>query len=160
MYQTQELEQDKALDFITAGNSIFTVKSKKTGIRFTFKVSCPKNQTKENASRLFVSLLTGANNESDYRYFGFIVNDLADKTFVLSRRANIEVPAPSVVAFTFVWNMLLNKQTCLKLEIWHEGRCCRCGRKLTVPESISSGIGPECSSIRSEYNSNTFKTKS
>jgi hypothetical protein len=30
------------------------------------------------------------------------------------------------------------------LEIWHEGSCLRCGRKLTVPESIESGYGPEC----------------
>ena len=30
------------------------------------------------------------------------------------------------------------------LEIFHEGRCCACGRKLTTPESILSGIGPEC----------------
>jgi hypothetical protein len=28
--------------------------------------------------------------------------------------------------------------------IWHEGRCGRCGRRLTVPESIESGYGPEC----------------
>jgi hypothetical protein len=30
------------------------------------------------------------------------------------------------------------------VEFWHEGKCCRCGRKLTVPASIASGIGPEC----------------
>ena len=30
------------------------------------------------------------------------------------------------------------------LEVWHEGRCGRCNRALTVPESIASGIGPEC----------------
>jgi hypothetical protein len=30
------------------------------------------------------------------------------------------------------------------VEIWHEGRCCRCGRRLTVPESIYAGIGPDC----------------
>ena len=25
-----------------------------------------------------------------------------------------------------------------------ESRCCVCNRKLTVPESIEAGIGPEC----------------
>jgi hypothetical protein len=29
-------------------------------------------------------------------------------------------------------------------EFRHEGRCGRCGRTLTVPESIDSGFGPEC----------------
>jgi hypothetical protein len=32
------------------------------------------------------------------------------------------------------------------LKVHHEGRCCRCGRKLTVPESIETGLGPECAS--------------
>ena len=31
------------------------------------------------------------------------------------------------------------------IEINHAGKCCRCGRKLTHPESIKTGIGPECS---------------
>lgn len=31
-----------------------------------------------------------------------------------------------------------------KVEVWHEGSCGRCGRKLTVPESIANGLGPEC----------------
>ena len=26
----------------------------------------------------------------------------------------------------------------------HEGRCCRCGRVLSTPESCDRGIGPEC----------------
>jgi hypothetical protein len=29
-------------------------------------------------------------------------------------------------------------------EFWHEGRCAQCGKRLTVPESIQSGFGPEC----------------
>lgn len=33
------------------------------------------------------------------------------------------------------------------LEVWHEGRCGRCGRALTVPESIASGIGPVCEGL-------------
>jgi len=28
--------------------------------------------------------------------------------------------------------------------VFHEGACGRCGRTLTVPESIASGFGPEC----------------
>lgn len=35
----------------------------------------------------------------------------------------------------------LNLQTCA---IDHEGRCCRCARPLTHPESIATGIGPDC----------------
>ena len=30
------------------------------------------------------------------------------------------------------------------LEVWHEGRCGRCGRKLTTPQSVETGFGPVC----------------
>ena len=32
----------------------------------------------------------------------------------------------------------------LTLTVFHDGKCGRCGRKLTVPESIQSGLGPVC----------------
>ena len=35
------------------------------------------------------------------------------------------------------------KPSDIGLEVWHEGRCGKCGRKLIVPESIARGIGPE-----------------
>jgi hypothetical protein len=28
--------------------------------------------------------------------------------------------------------------------VHHEGRCGRCGRPLTVPSSIETGLGPDC----------------
>jgi hypothetical protein len=31
-----------------------------------------------------------------------------------------------------------------ELAVYHEGRCGACGRRLTTPESISSGLGPVC----------------
>lgn len=47
---------------------------------------------------------------------------------------------------TFVWLLknLERLEEFPKLTIYHEGRCCKCGMPLTVPESIDSGIGPEC----------------
>ncbi|MGQ4872128.1 MAG: DUF6011 domain-containing protein, partial [Candidatus Thorarchaeota archaeon] len=39
---------------------------------------------------------------------------------------------------TSVYNVALPE----KVRIWHEGKCGRCGRRLTVPESIESGYGP------------------
>ena len=30
------------------------------------------------------------------------------------------------------------------IKIWHNGYCGKCGRMLTVPDSIDSGFGPVC----------------
>ena len=31
------------------------------------------------------------------------------------------------------------------VQFWHAGRCARCAHPLTVPVSIATGYGPECS---------------
>ena len=89
----------------------------------------------------FVQLLTGSDNESDYTFFGTI---FADGSFRLSRKSPIGPDAPSVKGFDWIWRHLQAGNLPETVEVHHEGRCGRCGRALTVPESIESGFGPEC----------------
>lgn len=147
------IEQSKALEFITAGKALFTIRSIKTGKRFTYKVRVPKDQSKEDPNIMFVSVLTGCNNDSDYTYIGFIRKDNQGKwMYYYGKASRISIEAESVIAINWIINELLTKNLTTKnLELWHEGRCCRCGRTLTDPESIESGIGPECSSIKTKH---------
>ncbi len=34
------------------------------------------------------------------------------------------------------------------IEVWHEGACCYCAKRLTVPASIELGVGPDCAQER------------
>lgn len=121
--------------FITAGKARFTVQNTETGNRFTYRAKAAKDAP----GLFFVSLLTGANNESDYQYIGFIRGG----AFIPGgRKSRISAEAPSVKAFGWVWRNASNLPA--KVEVHHEGCCGRCGRTLTVPESIKSGFGPEC----------------
>lgn len=127
--------------FMYAGNATFTIVSLKTGTRFTYKVKKAKNPS-VNAEIFFVGLLRGPSNEDDYAYMGCIRNR---EKFYTSDKSRITDSAPSMIAFKWLVNEMgksgnMNPQ----LQVWHEGRCCRCGRKLTVPESVESGLGPEC----------------
>lgn len=141
------------LKFILAGNAIFTARSEKTGIHFTFRVrQCPDEPKK----RLwFAQVLCGPNNEEDYQYLGtirprlsMIPNDpAAQLEFSHGVKSRIRLDAPSAVAARWVLGHLLAGKPMPGCTIFHEGRCGRCGRKLTVPESISSGFGPECISL-------------
>lgn len=129
---------DAALAALTAGNATITLVSKKTGTRFTYKVAAPK----ENGETVrFVSVLTGSNNEDDFTYAGMLRKG---QGFRQTAGSKIGGDAASVKAFTWAFNQLRNGVLPETLEVWHEGRCCRCGRKLTVPSSIESGIGPDC----------------
>lgn len=126
-----------ALTFVKGGNSKFTLVSPKTGTRFTYKVKKPKTSN-GNDDFFFVNLLTGSNNETDYTYMGVIANNKVK----LTAKSRVSVDAPSYKALEFTLRHLVHNN--LPVEFWHEGKCCRCGRTLTVPESIERGIGPEC----------------
>ena len=130
-------------EFALAGNATITVRSKSTDRRFTFKIRKPRKLRNPNQPIWFVSLLTGCDNENHYQYFGEI---LSNNTFRHGQRADLSKDAVGVLAFTWFWNTIqANREDLLELAaVWHEGKCGRCGRKLTVPESIESGFGPEC----------------
>jgi len=136
--QLTSLEDIK--NFVLAGNATITVRSGSTGSRFTFKVRTPKNA---KSPIWFVSLLTGSDNENNYEYFGQIRQN---GSFDHGRKSRITNDSTGAKAFRWLWNMVqANRSDVLdQADVWHEGQCGRCGRKLTVPESVSSGFGPEC----------------
>lgn len=133
------------LKFILAGNAIVTLHSEKTGAHFTYRVRRPKGFSPV-APVWFVQVLTGPSNEDDYEYLGVIrpAANLTDLSYSYGVRSRIRADAPSAVAISWALRRLLTKQPLPSCQILHEGRCGRCGRRLTVPESIQSGFGPEC----------------
>lgn len=135
----------QARKFILGGNARVTLVSQKTGTRFTFRVRA-KDVPKDSAAvpPWFVQLLTGRENNSDYTFLGTIFEDAA--TYRHGRKSNVSPEAPSAKGFAWAWSFLAKGELPPGCEVWHEGRCGRCGRALTVPESIAMGLGPECAS--------------
>lgn len=126
-----------ARTFITAGNAYLTLRSARTGTRYTYRVS----KHKSVAGLFFVSTLYGSDNTGDYAYLGII----RDNQFSLTSKSRFDMDSPQFKAFSWAWQQLWRNDTLPDvLELWHEGRCGKCGRLLTVPESIANGIGPEC----------------
>ena len=120
--------------FLLAGKAIFTVKNSQTGRRFTFRIQT----CKENPALFFVAVLAGADNETDYQYLGTIHQD----RYTYGRKSRIGEQAFSAQAFQWVWTHIDRLPGCI--QVCHAGRCGRCGRLLTVPESLEQGFGPEC----------------
>lgn len=135
--------------FAQAGNSTVTLRSKATDVRFTYKLQAPHRPGSEgtnaardtNSDMRFVKVLNGSDNETSYAYMGFIRRGVF---FHGGNKARVGYDAPSAKAFAWAWKMLQMDALPQTLEVWHEGRCGRCARKLTVPSSIASGFGPEC----------------
>ena len=127
-----KLNNSEALKFIFAGKSLVTLLNPKTRNRFTFKVK----QAKES-NMFFISVLTGP---KTYSYIGTCIEGV----FRHGRKSAISKDAQSVKVFEYVLNKLKTNTLPDFIEAWHEGKCGKGGRALTVPSSILNGLGPEC----------------
>ena len=133
----QDATIENPMLFALAGNARFTLVSQVTQKRFTYKVRASEN----NATMHFVSVLTGPDNWSNYSYLGYIRRGVY---FHGGQMARVGKDAPSAKAFDWFWRHLSAGKVSPLVEIHHCMACGRCGRALTVPESIRTGFGPEC----------------
>lgn len=139
-------------EFVLAGNAIFTIEVgqltktlKEHAPHYTYRVQ--KVEASERfPESYFVQSLTGPQNTSDYVYLG----KLNPTTGLVQLTAKSSFPETS-----FRVRLLRRVLACVwagdhdayekhGFKTHHEGRCGRCGRTLTTPESIESGIGPIC----------------
>lgn len=129
---SKRLQNSDALKFIFAGNSTFTLLNSESGNRFTFKVKKAKD-----SNLFFLSVLTGPD---QYSYLGTVSNGI----YKHGNKSNFSAGVQSEKVFSYVLNKLKSGSLPEFVEVWHEGKCGKCGRQLTVPSSIDNGIGPEC----------------
>jgi len=140
MSQTHMItDPSQALSFMFAGQARFTLKSRKTGKHYTYRVS----KAKDKDGVFFVGLLTDGDNTGDYTYIGFFKTVLKKHQLIAGRKGNAEHPSFKGLDWA-VRLMEFKNEISEDLEFWHEGRCAKCARVLTDPVSIASGFGPEC----------------
>lgn len=132
-----------AFSFLMGGNATITVQSKRTGTRFTYRVRAPREDGsfRYDAPIRFVQVLSGPDNNTHYEYIGYIRDE---RFYYGGAKARANEDAPSVRAFKYAYRFLSIESIPEQLDVFHEGKCARCGRKLTTPESIQSGFGAKC----------------
>jgi hypothetical protein len=143
--------KSKQLEFILSSNgknfTYFTLVSAKTSKRITYRVKFAPAKGVWSES-WFVEYLFGQNNEDDYAPLGqikYCFGELTFRTTKAAKERGITAETPAWAALNFTLSQLAaNKELTGKVEVWHSGRCGRCAKRLTVPESIAQGYGPEC----------------
>jgi hypothetical protein len=140
-----QLTLPNMLPFMVAGKAVFTARGREK--RFTFRIKTPKFDGVQAKNMRFVSVLTGPDNTSSYTFFGILVLKHGTWEFRFSSKARIEAGAQSVQAFKYVFRHVLEGRPMPEVEVWHQGKCGRCGHPLTVPESIETGLGPVCENL-------------
>jgi hypothetical protein len=139
--------------FLFAGKATITLVSRVTGKRFTYKVRVKKSdlgKTTTDQVTYFLNLLRGPDNTADFTYMGVVRNN-PPRFFWTAASGKVSREAPAYKALLWMLDAMAHERQGVlgrTLEIWHEGRCGCCGKLLTVPESIASGLGPVCEARR------------
>lgn len=134
--------------YLMGGHGTFTLRNNASETHMTFKVGRPdKVDPTDTKAPYFFRVLTGGDNTTSYTFLGTAW--LRDGRFNYRRSNKSPIGLDAVSQKTISWylehiiNSGANPPT---LTVYHEGQCGACGRKLTVPESITRGIGPVCAS--------------
>lgn len=140
---SQLLDLDSITKYLLAGKAITTFVSKKTGAHLTFRVT-----GKPEADRWEIESLTGPDNTRNFTPIAELRR--VDGRFEFHRAPRFQAttnPPPSLVAFRWAAYYLFEVEAPrvpALLEVHHSGRCSRCGRLLSTPESVRRGLGPYC----------------
>lgn len=136
--------------FILGGRAIFTLRNEVTGNRRTYSVYRVKDPNKD---MYFVNVRgDGESTQKDkegrhkWVYVGTIWNSQkSNSKFTLTAKSRVDKTSLAFLGFSWLWQKLVKSEPLHKdMSIYHEGRCARCGRQLTDPDSIQRGFGPEC----------------
>lgn len=132
-----KIQNDKVKDYVLAGKSCVILYNNSTGTSIKFWVIARTND------KGMVTAWWIYTNPEKTEYIGFITKGMGlqlrhpDSTMVLSQKAGI-------TAFEWFWPRLIRNQLPDTISVLHNGYCGRCGRPLTDPQSLITGIGPVC----------------
>lgn len=122
---------------IQTHNGFITMHNRETGGHRTLRIRTQPEDSGFAPGERVIGLLTGSDNESDYRNFGFVKQD--GRVIVWKRHRG--------TVFETYARMIERPEIfeAKGVEYLFDTRCRRCNRTLTEPTSVTSGIGPICS---------------
>lgn len=113
------------IEFFSGGNAQFTVRY--FGKHFYYQIKKPRQNMP-----FFI--------RTNSKYVGAYRPATNDIKF--SPKSFYRETAEEVQALLWAFETIKKKE--YTDNIFHAGKCCRCGRFLSTPESVANGIGPEC----------------
>ena len=108
----------------------------KSGKHFSYKIHTVRAGPLKD--KRIVSLMTGPDNISSWTGFGFVI-EISFPTWIRvwsKFKQSNRYPKHAMVLMGKVGDHVTG--------YLQAGKCRRCGRRLTTPESITRGLGPEC----------------
>lgn len=79
-------------------------------------------------------------NHAAWNYVGMLKHG----QFYATGMSQFSTSSPEFRGADFIVNVAEGHRKLLPMELYHEGKCARCGRTLLTPKSIKDGVGPRC----------------
>lgn len=145
--------------YVTGGNAIFTLVSPKTGRRYTYKMI----RANTDSPQYEIRLLCGESTErmQCWHFIGRFYDELPltanypriwFKSYGWCYDPGHWITVSDGLLYSdqaIAWLLLRTSEYLKKgCQFWMSDRCARCGRLLTVPDSIKTGFGPKCGGRR------------
>lgn len=142
MTPVRNTQQDLGPEFFQAGKARFTVETPEK--HFTYE--CDKKTYPKGNTHYHLRLLKGPDNRGDYVYLGCI--EPLTGHLRMTRKSQHKEDSATVLAINTTLPLLW-RGTKLPpgYDVMHSGKCGRCQRPLTVPESVRRGLGPICAVV-------------
>lgn len=127
--------------FMHAGKADFTMINDSTGNELSFRVK----KTRFDDETYSVEA-KWSRRDSSWTYIGLLRNMYHRTTSKVELRQD----SKEIVAFRWLLDRIrTNKPT--QMRFVHNGKCCRCGKRLKDDESMARGIGPICAKLHGGY---------
>lgn len=137
-----EISKQFFKDFFFAGKAEFTAHNERSGNRVTYYINKSSNRGYKEDVHFVSCRVLG----DEYNGKVFIGTIYKKSLFIHHKRSTLrsnDVAVKAVQWFIDNFHTLENGNMSF-FKLYHVGNCCKCGRKLTHPDSIVEGIGPEC----------------
>mgnify|MGYP001583316613 FL=1 len=138
-------------EFVLAGDAIFTIAipiGAHEKSHYTFRVQHVEGSNRWPES-WFAKILSGPDNSSDYSYIGKLDSFTGQVRTTAKSSLTVESFPVRLLnrILARIWTEDHNAYEAHGYQTHHEGRCGRCARRLTTPESVSMGFGPDCAAL-------------
>jgi len=132
---------------ILTQDGTYTVTNDATGKHATYTVKTQKPDARFMPGSRIFSVLNGPDNWNNYIGVAFLTvkADGTEALVMWKRHQGTKWQAHAKAFEAIVLNgRFVNPNNGDRYSVLMAGKCCMCGRKLTTPQSVRSGIGPVC----------------
>jgi len=141
--------------YIHAGKGVVALVSP-SGKHHTYSFKRPLNEAEFPDDMVFVYAM----HWQGTCYKQFYIGTVEQGVFRLTRRSRFTQDTDIVRGAEYITKMAKSQHLCdtTPMRLYHNGRCCKCGRKLVSSKYLTEGIGKKClSKWEEKANARTFE---